>query len=206
MRRMLAGVVALLMLLAGGGMGAAQEASPAALPTLPTTPDPGLCTVAPRPVAEVEAALATPPPPAPTGFAPPPGRPADPATVAAVTATLVELFACENGGDVPRAAALYTPAGFREDYGHGQIALTLILARDEPVPIPAYAWASVLAVREVAALADGRVGAVVEVEFPEGPATDYVFFAAEGGRYLVDLWVDEYRAPVGTPLPGTPAP
>src|SRR5262245_23261965 len=82
-----------------------------ATPT-PDTPPPGLCHVPPRPFQELQAIIATPiatPPAQPIRTTVPKGTPADPETIAGITATLRELIACFNAGEVLRAYSLYTP-------------------------------------------------------------------------------------------------
>lgn len=81
-----------------------------------TVPDPSECRVAPRPIddfralADASASRQSPPVGTPTSMLQPGTKPADPATVAAVTATLHELLACGNAGDGRRVPALYTDA------------------------------------------------------------------------------------------------
>jgi hypothetical protein len=67
------------------------------------TPGPGTPPAPPPP-----AALATP------GMQLPEGEPADPATMAAVTATIREFVACDNAGDPRRQFAFYTDNVLRE--------------------------------------------------------------------------------------------
>jgi hypothetical protein len=210
MRNSLALLVLLIVVGASGSTGVfAQEATPTPV-TFPVTPDPALCRVAPRPIADFTRFLgasgtpaaesATPAPSSATTFMPPQGKPADP-TTAAVAATAVEIFACYNAGDFLRATALWTdafaaqvflnPPPTEEDIAN--IAATLVpLSPDEAD--------QVLALREVVILPDGRVGAFVDLQFPEGRETQYGILVREGERYLLD------DVPYVSPIEGTPTP
>lgn len=209
-------IVALFVasLLAPGGMSLAiaQEATPAA--DLPVTPDPALCLVEPRPLTFFEQYLGTPSAATPTDegaaavegtldeFVPPAGEPADPATVAAVTATAVEIVACFNAGDLPRAFALYTDTMI-ESFAAGEplpqeefdaMAASPVAALDEQ-------RSTVLAVRDVVLLPDGRVGAFADFEFEDGyRETQYAILVQEGDRWLIDEIL------LFAPLAATPTP
>lgn len=194
------------------------------------------CTVAPRTVEEI-VALYGPPTPIPTPGEPiptmsfvtseptpyvpvttlPPGRPADPATVAAVTETWRHWFACERSwGNQLRAAALVTDDGFRRIYGSslaiflnppsyddatapatvptaGNPTFAPTLAPTDPDP-PVYTGPE--PPTEARVLADGRVGALLETPMgePDPEGRNYVVFAKVDDRWLIDEIV---RTPAG---------
>ena len=175
----------------------AQEGVNAA--DLPVTPDPALCVVEPRPLAFFEQYVGTPDAtPSDEGsaefegsldsFVPPEGQPADPETVDAVVATAVEVVACFNAGDLPRAFALYS------DDLIESFAAADPLPQEEfdamaatPTAAPADQRSSVLAVRDVILLDDGRVGGFIDFEFEDGyHETQYAVLTLEGDRWLVD--------------------
>ena len=65
-------------------------------------------------------------------------------------------------------------------------------------------------VREARVLPDGRVGALVDDHDPTAPgappvSTDFVIFAREGGRYVMDQVIAGLEMAYG-PNAGTPAP
>ncbi|MDP9364522.1 MAG: hypothetical protein M3Q10_09925 [Chloroflexota bacterium] len=195
--------VFLALVAAGDAPADAQDATPGA--ALPVAPDPAECTVEPRPHSDFEALVGTPAPATPATFDPPRGEPADAETIAAVTATVRAALACANGLDFSRFAALYTDVGFREDFADPSgDDLAFLLAT--PQAVPEEERVTLTDVRDVVVLDDGRVGAVVVYSEPgEGEQGDYLIFAEEDGRYLIDLFVDEYDVPA-TPAAGTPAP
>jgi len=221
-RRALAALVAALPLVVAAPT-AAQEATPAVGPT-----DPAACTVARRSADEVAAqvAAATPEPvadgpfelpggdleplgtPVPVGFAPPVGEPVDAATEAAVAEVARQYVACANADDVLALAALVSDRFLQRSFAAppaGGAAAGVFVAT--PQPRPAVARTTLLAVRDVWRLPDGRVGALVDLIDPTdkrargGPSTDYLTLVEEDGRWLID----EYRSGVGTP-PATPTP
>ncbi len=198
----------------------AQEATPTAA-DLPVAPDPALCQVEPRPLAFFEQYVGTPaamPDATPNAtpiedgaaavegtvdaFVPPEGEPADPATVDALVATAVEIVACFNAGDLPRAFALYTDdliASFAAADPLPQEDFDIMAAT--PVAVPAEEHERVLAVRDAVILPDGRAGAFVDFAFAGGYLeTQYVVLMQEGGRWLVDEIL------LFAPLEATPVP
>lgn len=190
------------------------------LPTaadLPVTADPALCQVAPRPIAFFEQYVGTPAAMADAtpggeataeaastldGFVPPTGEPADAATVDAVVATAIEVTACFNAGDILRAFALFSDnviTGFASEDPLAQADLDAMAAA--PVPLPADQQESVLAIRDVIVLPDGRAAGFLDFEFVgDYRETQYVVLIEEGGRWLVDEIL------LFAPLEGTPAP
>ena len=102
-------------------------------------------------------------------------------------------------GEYQRQAALYTDAGFVEDFRGLAEDDVAAIATPSPGVLPPL-W--LVTVRDVVVLDDGRVGAVVVTFTSEVERDDYLFFVEQGGRYLVDHFVDEY-VPWGA---GTPTP
>jgi hypothetical protein len=150
------------------------------------------------------------PPPVPIGIELPPGEPADAATTAAVTATLRLFVACANAGDVARMYALVTDEFLRQSVGNQPLteAVTDYLAAT-PTPRPPATRTTLVAVREVRLLPDGRVGALVDNRDPTHPrgaslTTDFATFVEQDGRYLLDAYLSGIEAvygPLGTPTP-----
>ena len=205
-------VLALVLVLGirGSAGVVAQEATPTPV-TFPVMPDPALCRVAPRPIADVTQFLGTPGTPAAdeatpaasssTTFVPPQGEPADPTTIAAVAATAVEIFACFNAGDFLRGTALWTDAFVAQVFQETPpTEEELAYFAATPVPLSPAASNQILALREVVVLPDGRVGAFLDLQFPEGRETQYGILVREGDRYLLD------DVPYVSPIEGTPTP
>jgi hypothetical protein len=176
----------LALLLLSGTSARAQEATPA----------PG-CDVPPRDEDDLTAlnAGASPvagaTPIAMNPIAPPEGDPVDAATLNALDATLVEVVACADAGDLGRLLALYS-----DEY-----VATIALA-PEPVPIvpgqghddghvpgvvetPEPAAHATPRVESAVRLSDGRVAAVVSADGLEG-TQEVVFFIKENGRWTID--------------------
>lgn len=122
------------------------------------------------------------------------GEPADPATVAAITATVRELFACQNRIENGRYFALLSEGMLQRigpPPGEGPEDIPALLAPFEPIPIEEYI--RLLAVTDVSVMADGRVAALVVADDPpiplEGPETLLMIFVEEGGRWVVEAQV-----------------
>lgn len=188
--------------------GGAQEATPVAELV---TPDPAACQVAPRPPASLTAFLGTPPAgmatpvgSVPTPFVPPSGAAADAATVAGVTATAEELFACYNANDLARVVALFTDDYLRRSFAaEGVTAEALRLFAATPEARPA-AEREAISVRDVRLLPDGRVGALLVGRNPAGDPpdfADFTVFVERDGRYLIDDVVLLSPEAVATPAP-----
>ena len=166
---------------------AAQDAAPKGDLAVP---DPARCRVEPRPLADLQRLSATPAAAAPAPADPRPdlgdGAPADPETVAAVTATIEHLYACYNAGDYLRAFALFTDDGLRRALpGLGLTAKDLAFIAGPPVPPPKAAWQAV-AVRQVTTLSDGRARARLDGGAPVGPFAADVVLLETDGQYRID--------------------
>jgi hypothetical protein len=184
------------VLLAGAVL--AEAAAAAAGPVFPITPDPAACQVDPRSIDEVLAlwygAEGSPPAAAPLprqaedadSVSIPVGSAADAATVAEITATVTEVFACFAAGDVPRALALFTDELVRGFGPMGPVEEARAFLEAVPEPGPAEEMDLIIAVTDVMALADGRIGAFVVTQGEEGADVGYVIFAHPGDRWLLD--------------------
>ena len=181
-------------------------ASAARKDALPPTP----CSVQPRTEAEVAAlvAAATPTPGgderlAPDGWASSPadlprGEPADPETVAAVTAAAREFAGCSNAADLPRWLALMTDRAIPEVVEpDGVAALFEATGTPFPVEIPEAEIATVR-VSDVRVLPDGRVGAVVVWRVTQhlgekhSPEANFHIFQRVGDHWLLDEEISGY--------------
>jgi hypothetical protein len=196
-------------MIARPGTGNAQDSTPEAAmgPVLPLAPDPATwCTVTPKTLAEVRAAWeevnaepsdATPlADPAP--FERPTGTPADDATVAAITAAIVQVIACSaNGGNGLADAALSTDTHLRDSNN------LLGMAEEDfngfytetPMASGPEQWLMVYAVHDVTLLEDGRVGVRPDIIVPGVGrfCNDYLIFEEVDGQWLIDL--SYYGAP-----------
>jgi hypothetical protein len=188
---------------------AAQDGTPVAFPL---SPDAAGCTVEPRPLADFERLLLATPqagaaePASPTPFVVPAGEPADAATVAGVTATLVELFACFQAGDPRRFHALYTDEGVQRAYPPGMVTREFIDEFFAATPVPVETpgeRATILAIEDVVILPDGRVGALLRSDEPAfgGLQATYYIFVESDDRYLVDDVIHGLPTDGGTPTP-----
>jgi len=182
----LAGAVAPAFAIMGAS---AQDATPETSLTLPAAPDPSLCLVEPRSINEFQVSSATPDAtdaPEPF-FTIPAGKPADQATIDAITTTVIEAAACINARQFLSLENLYTEAGWGgggvDEFYYGLLAAT-------PEPAPAEEYYSIYAIELVQVLGDGRVAAVVQFQTDGAGGVDLMVFAEEGGRYLIDHWVD----------------
>jgi hypothetical protein len=188
------GLVALIALLHGSGVAAAQEATPT--PGRPV-PAPEECTVEPRSSESLRALLmptaATPetaasagpspeaaspeaedagPPVLEIPFQAPDGEEVDAETAAAVTAVSWQEYACSNAMDSARQMGLYTdealrgfPPEFLEAVAAGSsIDIMGQVVPGPPVPLPPAEQTALFAVLDIERLEDGRVGAYVIVD------------------------------------------
>ena len=195
---------------------AAQDASPMAGTTAGTA-----CTVEPRSVDELLPLWFGPegsPAATPTSSASvqseadlPQGTPADDATVAAINATLHEVFACFDAGQYARAFALMTdnavsqfgPDVSNPDEDTPEEVRVLLEAQNAVTPAagdespPPGSQTVISDARDARVLPDGRVGAIFE---SEGDAV-FAVFQQSGDRWLLDDIVDIEEQ--GTPAAGS---
>jgi hypothetical protein len=184
------------VLLAGAVL--AEAAAATAAQAFPITPDPTACQVDPRSTDEVIALwYGTEGSPPAAAESPrqvdgadsvpiPVGSAADAATVAEITATVTEVFACFAAGDFPRALALFTDELVRGFGPMGPVEETRAFLEAVSEPRPAEEIDLIIAVSDVMALADGRIGAFVVTQGGEGVDVGYVIFAHPGDRWLFD--------------------
>lgn len=170
------------------------------------------CDIAPRGRASFIALVGTPrpgplPPAAGTPVAMPAGRPADAATIAAVTRTADELTACVNAGGILRYYALWTDAMLRRTSARtGLSSAALPEPGATPSPAPAEYVLVFHGLSDVRVLPDGRVGARILWSYRDRPGpSPYTIFVKQDGRYLVDesLYVLPPKGEQGTP-PASP--
>jgi hypothetical protein len=164
---------------------AAQDATPT-----PDIPPPELCRATPRTSDELNAVLATPvaihaadPTPIPEG------RPAAPETIAGITATLRELVACFNAGDVLRAYGLYTNDYLRRIYStQDPLTRAAYDALTTPYPTDRDERSAILAIEDVRLFDDGSAGAYVTIRYAliPVPKTFFFTFVRSGDRWLID--------------------
>lgn len=150
---------------------------------------PTACTVEPRSAGDaVAAADATPVPvgsPIVDTFVEvagelPQGAPVSPEIADQITAFMQEYAGCVNSGDGARMAAMMTDASL--DYLGGEAGITAAFASENGGVPPEIEWVSV---RDLRQLADGRVGAIVEMgiwlDERKKPVRETVFFLFERG-------------------------
>jgi hypothetical protein len=211
MRRttLLGSALAAGLLFTGTGTTLAQDATPGAR----NVPAPEDCMVEPRSIDEITAVLATPAPAtpeeasaSPEAFVLPEGEPADSETVSAIEATMHELLACTNAGDLRAVFALYTDEYFQEvfpTFGPLPQEDLDFLATPPVESVDVELMQALLEIRDVRVLSDGRVGAIVVTEdprtAPEGEETRFVIFEEQDGRWLIDDIV--FFELAGTPTP-----
>jgi hypothetical protein len=176
----------------------------------PSTPMPEDCISEPRNQAEIDAIQDSVEPTEvlPDGLPVPLGVPADEAMQATVRATVYELLACLNAGDVQRGASLFSENGLRgflgapaADDSAGEQA-----AAGTPTPRSEEQWLSLRTVTDVSVLEDGRVAAFVVLDDPlvRGPRAQTLLFVFvnEADRLVVDGVVGfSPIVPSGTPTP-----
>jgi hypothetical protein len=173
-----------------------QESTPTV--SLPATPSPDACAVAPREAEAIRELLGPPEPiaypttdpeaPATRMIEIPVGQPGDPGIEAGVVTTVYEFFACSNAGDMRRAFALGTDHYIQHYGGSGSLTdEDIAFLTGDPVPVPAEFHTAVIAVTNITVFVDGRAGAFVTIDTPfEGLATEYTILAWQGKRWLID--------------------
>lgn len=158
----------------------------------PEAPPPELCHAAPRSLEELTALLATPEPsplPTRTPGVVPAGAPADDVTLAGIEATVRELVACFNAGELLRAYGLYTDDYLRRlFYRQGLPAREAYDALATPEPAPPDQRTAILAIQDVRVFDDGTAGATVTIRYARVPMpkTFFFTFARVDDRWLID--------------------
>jgi hypothetical protein len=140
----------------------------------------------------------------------PQGPPADDATVAAITATIQEIFACFDAAQYARAFALMTdyavsqfgPDVSNPDEDTPEEVRALLEAQIAGTPTadeestPSGEQTVISPARDARVMPDGRVGAIFE---SEGDAV-FAVFQQSGDRWLLDEFIDIEEQ--GTPEAG----
>jgi hypothetical protein len=192
-----AAIIAAMIATLGWSAAGAQDTTPAAYPV---APDPAECVVAPRSMDDNVRIVGTPipggnmPAPAPEAspapFAIPPGVPADTETADAVIATLHQVFACTNGGQLLRVYALFTDDFVREFFAQTPLTEDVIaFLAATPQPLPEEQQRIIRGFGGVQILDDGRAGVMIVLDEPDDPRRDepdYAILARVAGRWLVD--------------------
>lgn len=183
----------------------AQEASPTASSSAAAS-----CTVAPRPIDDLLPVWFGPTgtPPATSSEAHPvrsaaelpQGQPADAETVAAINATIQEVFACFDANQYARAFALMTDDAARQfgpdlsDPAEDTPEEVATLLESQLAATPEAGQQSEISeAREVRVLDDGRVGAMFESD----GGTAFVLFEQQGDRWLMAEF--DFVTPDATP-------
>jgi hypothetical protein len=192
---------------------------------LPITPDPAECTVADTTyddfLARVDTLTGTPraavmeatPTEAGTEARQPRNRRPDPALRWELVLTMREAVACLNTPNTLAFFTFLTDQLLVESIARGgmpsdPMAAGAATPAATPAPIPPEQYVTLNGVRNLRLLPDGRIGAFVDMTFPdEGPEpqTDYIVFRHHEGRWLIDLIISNPQTGP-PPDPGTPAP
>jgi hypothetical protein len=130
----------------------------------------------------------------------PEGQPPDQQTTQAIEATIDQYIDCSNSGDVLRWLSLYSDGYLRrvfdpEDELSADTANQLIDSIATPESIAAEAAITLIAIREMVQLPDGRVAVVLETDGgdpnPEGPDVNLFLLADQGERWIIDDAVND---------------
>ena len=159
--------------------------------TIASTPAPSTCQTEPVPIERLAALLATPIASTPLADQVLEGTPPDDDIAHAVEETILEVFACLNAGEPLRAYGLYTDNYLRAILAHETPETLRSLAT--PSPADRDEWTTVLAIRDIRLLDDGRVYATVILDPALIPVekTFGFFLIEQDGRWLVDDVLDE---------------
>lgn len=190
-RHLIAILMVTLIALTSASPGGAQTGA------FPLAPDPALCVAAPRTRANFEALVARGQTTPALAVARVPalavGQPADETTIAAVTQTAIQLYACYAAGDLLRASALWTDDHLARTYA---LVPYPVAVAEAPVPEAVADRPILLALRDVTALPDGRVRFSLELAYADGSTdTQYGIVTSIADGYRLDETWD-----VGTAL------
>jgi hypothetical protein len=164
-----------------------------ATPT-PETPDPSLCTVAPRSFAEIQQTMATPQAATPIASPNPALSPVSPEDAAAVSDVVRELVACFNAGEPLRVYGLYTDAYLRHLLSiQGVPNQAGYAAWATPEPLDPDKYVQILAIRDISDLLNGGVRAVVTLRYAGVPVPKtFAFdFAKTADGWRIDALLGE---------------
>jgi len=139
-------------------------------------PNPSSCTIPPRTIADVEALVGTAanqPPVAATSSSgakqplQPASEPAiDTETQSQVIKTVEEMVACTNAVDTMRRLALFSDPNLKASFPQGVSPSFAQMATQKPQALPQTSWTSLLDVRDITRLTDGRISATVILDDP----------------------------------------
>ncbi len=177
-----------------------------------------LCTIAGREPEAMASLLATPVAEAAPRVASvaserelPTGTAADQATTDAIQSSMQQFIDCANVGAAFRSLSLVSEAFLRAQLGTGpapdeevaRLAEMLREAADaSPVPRRSGQLATLVDVRDVRLLDEGRVGAIVVIRSGSEPAsveTGFYIFQREADRWLIDAVIAIIEQPPATP-------
>jgi hypothetical protein len=199
-------IVGSVLFSAGFGLTLAQSSTD----SVDYSPNPDQCNQAPRTIEEVEALLASATPgsgadtSAPEGFELPAGEEASSDVRGGIVETIVQFFACANGGDLLASYGSVTDSMFAALVASGVLGDDPASISASPVAVPEEAQAQLLDTREFTQYDDGRVGVLVYFREPSGESgveepvrIELWIFAQEDGRWLVDEMVTGLEAQLG---------
>lgn len=172
---------------------------PAEAATLPATPQPDACTVAPISIGDLQAIVAG---GTPTAATPAPVVKLDDALKADIAATVEGSIACTNANQPLRELAYFTnhyladrfTGAGTDDLGHLAVAVTRSSS-----PAAGSDRLALISVNQYAVTSDGRISAVVVTANRDQTFTDTLIFAKIDGRWLIDAVGSESPAPA-TPV------
>ena len=181
-------------LLLGGGLAAAQDATPAAVDL---SPNPDQCTQAPRTLEAIQAITATPVAgqtviEISSAADLPAGEQAPKEAIDGVVATIVENVACFNAGNTLALFGGMTDAYLLTRIGEGSYGQALVdMGSGTPVALADAQQTQLLDTREFTLYPDGRVGVLVYYKAPSTQSGDEVridlwIFKEVDGRWLLD--------------------
>lgn len=180
-------------LLLGGGVVAAQDATPG---TVDLSPNPDQCTQTPRTLEEIEAITATPVAQATIEISSaadlPAGEQVPKDAIDGVVATVVENVACFNAGNYLALFGAWTDDYLLTQIGaapYGQDFIDMVSGT--PVALAEEQQTQLLDTREFTLYPDGRVGVLVYYKSPSTQPDDEVkielwIFKQVGNRWLLD--------------------
>jgi hypothetical protein len=161
-----------------------SEATPAATPE-------AACDVPPRALDEITMLLATPVPPEPerSGVLPM-GEPLRPGEQIMIEQTVHLFIACSNAGEPLRVYQLYSDRYLQRLLGAERPRIDAVRydALATPVPAAPGAGAELVEITGGRRMVDGRLGALVTIDFPSTPQPKTFFFTflVESERLLID--------------------
>jgi hypothetical protein len=128
------------------------------------------------------------------------GTPASAQTVAGVTLVVREVIAAFNAGSPLRALVHFSDDHFRRQ---GPLSLEEVAVLRTPVrPLPPEGQETVVAVRDVRQLADGRVSAILVSHYPSvGETHKVLIFARAHDRWQIDAAIEAPPQPAPAPKP-----